>query len=111
MEDLEKQFQKALRDFSNKNFKLTQKAIKETADEFKKTIVANSPVDSGNFKGSWRRKDYPNASYLWNGPLTNIIEYSARGPRPFIRDTFNRSKKDIEKTLITKIQQKLRRIK
>jgi len=110
MSNLEKEFQREIRKYSETNFKIVQEALDETADEFRKTLESATPVGiTGKFRRSWKKKKYPNSIYLYNGPLTNIAEYSRRGPAPFIHTLFESYKKTLEKSLIKKIEQKIRR--
>ena len=106
----EKQMKTALNEFKKLNFKLTNEAMREENEEVKRLMQRSTiNIDSGKFKAGWKTKDYPNSAWTWNGYLTNIIEYSARGPKPFIIDTFRRNEPQIAQNLIKRIESKLRR--
>ena len=109
-EDFQKQMKTILNDFKKQNFGLTNEAIREETEEIRKLMQTNTiNVDTGKFKQGWKRKDYPNSSWVYNGPLTNIVEFSARGPKPFIVALFRRNEPQIAKNLIKRIESKLRR--
>lgn len=107
---LEKEFEREIRKYADKNFKIVQESLAETAEEFKKTLESATPVgNTGKFRGNWKQKKYPNTVYLYNGPMTNIAEYSRRGPAPFIHSLFESNKESVRKSLIKNIEQKIRR--
>jgi len=64
-----------------------------------------TPTNTGFFKRSWDVKLYPNVNYIYNPrgpgglekgiPLTQVSEYSRRGPKPFVFKTWERNKSDI----------------
>jgi hypothetical protein len=70
-------------------------------------VGATSNVKTGRFKAGWKVKKYPNAKYVYNGPLTNIIEFSSRGPKPFIREAWNRIQGDTKRKVINDLRQKI----
>lgn len=108
--DFKKQFDTAMNKFQRDHYKITQQALKEVNQEMRKTMESASPSGAtGQFKAGWKTKEYPNSVYTWNGPLTNIIEYSRRGPRAFIMQTFKRHEIQFGKSVIKKIENKLRR--
>lgn len=110
MDDLEKQFEKTLNDLRRISFEAANESVKEVAAETRDLMKsATTNVRTGNFKRGWDKKDYKLASYIYNGPLTNIIEYSKRGPKPFIISTFERAKGSLFRKLIQKIKNKIRR--
>lgn len=109
-DDFQKQMKTIMNDFKKQNFQVTNEAIREETEEVKKLMQTNTTnVDSGKFKAGWKTKDYPNSSWIWNGPLTNIVEYSVRGPKPFIVALFRRNEPQIAQNLIKRIETKLRR--
>lgn len=108
--DLEKQFQKEIRKFAEKSYKDVQEALDEESDSFMKTLESATPVGkTGRFRAGWKKKKYPNEVYIHNGPMANISEYSARGPKPFIISLFQRNESSIKQSLIRRIQKKIRR--
>jgi hypothetical protein len=115
--DLEQQFQKEIRKFSNQAFDIVQEALEEEAESLKNQLAAITPVGPrGKFKAGWKKKKYPNHMYVYNDalgsnnvPLSNITEYSRRGPHPFILSAFERAKSSIQQSLIQRISKKLRR--
>lgn len=108
-DDFKKQFDTAMNKFKRDHFRITQEALKETNQEVRKTMESNSPVESGKFRSNWKTKEYPNSAYTWNGPLTNLIEYSKRGPAPFIMRVFKSNEMRFAQSVIKKIEKKLRR--
>ena len=109
-DDFKKQFDKAINGFKKTHFKITQEALKETNQEIKETMKSNTDFsDTGKFRDGWKTKEYPNSVYTWNGPLTNIIEYSKRGPAAFIMRTFQKNEMRFAQSVIKKIEKKLRR--
>jgi len=83
--------------------------LEAAADDVKNTMqAATTNVKTGKFKRGWKVKKYPNSKYVYNGPLTNIIEFSKRGPKPFIRDTWNRIEADTKRKVINGLRQKLK---
>ncbi|MDA3781212.1 MAG: hypothetical protein PF487_13450, partial [Bacteroidales bacterium] len=92
-------------------YKIVQEALKEESQKVSKLMVNNSPSNTGKFREQWDEKLYPNSAYVYNGPLTNIIEHSKRGPKPFIQNTFDKNRSDILNSLINRIKNKIRRKK
>ena len=108
--DFKKQFDTAINKFKRDHYKITQEALKEVNQEVKKTMESNTNfADTGKFKAGWKTKEYPNSAYTWNGYLTNIIEFSKRGPAPFIMQVFKKNEMQFAKSVIKKIERKLRR--
>lgn len=104
--DFEGEMRKVLNKITEKTFDATQGALKSTADETSKIMASNTHTSgSGIFQRSWSQKDYKNASYVYNSrgvkgtdkgiPISNLAEYSARGPQPFVERTFNANKSRI----------------
>ena len=109
-DDFKKQFDTAMNIFKKDHYKITQEALKEVNQEIRQTMESASPPgDTGKFRSGWKTKEYPNLAYTWNGPLTNVIEYSRRGPQAFIMQTFRRHEMQFGRSVIKKIQNKLRR--
>lgn len=109
-ESFQKQMDRIINNFKKQNFKLTNEAIREETKEIRNLMQTNTTnIDTGKFQAGWKTKDYPNSSWVYNGPLTNIVEYSARGPKPFIIALFRRNEPQIAQNLIKRIESKLRR--
>lgn len=96
-----RQMDKVLRDFKKKNYAVTQKVIQTVTEEIKEDMQnATTNVNTGKFKDGWKIAKYKNQSYVYNGPLTNIVEYSARGPQPFIENTFTQKQARYKKRVV-----------
>jgi len=103
------EFDKIVNEYREKAYQETQKVLEAAADDVKNTMqAATTNVKTGKFKRGWKVKKYPNSKYVYNGPLTNIIEFSKRGPKPFIRDTWNRIEADTKRKVINGLRQKLK---
>ena len=69
-------------------------------------------------KRSWKTKYYKNVKFIYNErgaqgvdkgiPLANLAEYSRRGPRPFIQQTWERNKAQIAESVKRKLELKLK---
>ncbi|MDA3781198.1 MAG: hypothetical protein PF487_13380 [Bacteroidales bacterium] len=113
-------FQKEMATIINKyrkeNFKATQKALEIAADELARTMASNTPAGMGTglMKRSWGIKKYPNEVYVYNSrgakgfnlgiPLSNVAEYSRKGPNRFIGRTFEANKQKIVDTFKKEFQ-------
>ena len=117
--DLEKEMRTIVNKFSEKNFKATQESLKEVGAEMANVLTASTPATKGSglFRASWKIKSYKNAVYVYNSrgvkglnagiPVSNLAEYSARGPKPFIINTFNANKTKIYNDFVKKMKQKI----
>lgn len=117
--DFEAEMRKVMNQLTDKTFKATQAALKDTGRETSKIMTANtvSMAGSGQFQRSWTQKDYKNAVYVYNSrgtkgtnkgiPISNLAEYSARGPKPFVERTFNANKSRIFSFFIRKMEQNI----
>lgn len=91
-----------LNEYSNELFEAKEKGLDKASDYLVEKLEANSPIDTGEFKRSWLRTEkYKNVRYIGNSkltdkniPLSNLIEFSAKG-HPFIRQTFETNKEKI----------------
>ena len=102
-------FNKIVRDYMDKAFDETQKVLETAANDVKNTMqAATTNVKTGKFKRGWKVKKYPNSKYVYNGPLTNIIEFSKKGPKPFIQNTWNRIEGDTKRKILNGLRQKLK---
>ena len=118
-DDLEKQFQKTLQSLNKISYEATQKGLKVAAEETVKIMSAatNPKSGTGAFKRGWKIKRYPNKAFIYNVrkggrmPMTNIAEYSSRGPKPFIKLTEKANENRIRNVLIKKIELEIRRKK
>lgn len=124
MQNFAKDFEDITRQFSRQNYKITQEALEE-ASKKAAMIFSNSTVaiDTGQFKGAWKYQKYPNVIYIFNDrgvngyghgggiPISNLAEYSKRGPKPFINSTWEKVKHDVLRTFVSTMEQKIRKIK
>lgn len=115
-DDLEKQFEKTLQSLTKISFEATQKGLLMAGEETVKIMSsATNTKGSGRFKASWKLKKYPNKVFVYNDrkgdriPLTNIAEYSVRGPKPFIKQTEQTNQNQIKSFTIKKIENEIRR--
>ncbi len=113
--DFEGEMRKVINQITNKTFDATQAALKDTAQETSKIMESNTHTSgSGIFQRSWGQKDYKNASYVYNSrgvlgtekgiPISNLAEYSSRGPQPFVERTFGANKSRIFNYFIRKME-------
>lgn len=75
-----------------------------------------TPADTGLFKRSWKVKTYPNAGYIYNergaggidkgAPISNIAEFSRRGPDPFIFSAWEKNKNEIKEIFIKEFERR-----
>ena len=117
--DLEKEMRTVINKFNKKSFNATQESLKEVGIEMSHVLTAATPPTKGSglFRGSWKIRQYKNAVYVYNErgakginagiPISNLAEYSARGPKPFIINTFNASKTKIYNDFVKKMKQKI----
>lgn len=111
-ESFAKQMDKTLRQLKKINYAVTQEVIKTVTEEIKEDMqTATVQNKTEKFKEGWKIKQYNNAAYVYNGPLTNIIEYSARGPRPFIFNTFSSNEAKYAKSVVNNFRKKYKLIK
>lgn len=109
-ESFSKQMSRTLRQLKKVNYAITQEVIKTVTEEIKEDMQnATVNVNTGKFKDGWKIKQYKNQAYVYNGPLTNIVEYSSRGPRPFIFDTFRQNEARYAKSVVNNFNKKYRR--
>lgn len=116
--DFEKEFRRIINDFTKISFDATQEALKIAADETARRLMLASPVNTGLFKSSWGVKQYANVCYVFNNrgaggiekgiPLTNIIEYSNRGPNPFIFRTWENIKNEMKEIFIKEFERRIK---
>jgi hypothetical protein len=101
-------------------YEATQKALKASGEEMvKRASEATNTNGLGIFKASWKLAPYPNSIYIYNSrgvlgpdkgiPLSNLSEYSARGPHPFILSTFERSKQALFNAFKNEMNKNIRR--
>jgi|SRR5690554_28400 len=119
MIDIEKQFRTVINKFTQKSFDATQEALKTAAEDMAVRLKNATPVDTGLFKNNWKVKSYHNVCYVYNErggkginkgmPLTNISEYSNRGPAPFISKTWERNKNEIKKIFIKDFERRIKK--
>lgn len=119
--DFEGEMRKVINKISEKTFDATQDALKDTGSETSKIMSANtvSMTGTGQFQRSWTQKNYKNAVYVYNSrgtkgsdkgiPISNLAEYSARGPNPFVARTFSANKSRIFSFFIRKMEQNIRK--
>jgi hypothetical protein len=108
-QNFEADFHKILDKYKEKAFVETNKVLESAANNVRQTMQgATQNVNTGRFKAGWKVKKYPNEKYVYNGPLTNIIEFSKRGPRPFIRETWNRIQGNVQREILNGLRQKLK---
>ena len=98
--DFQKEMAKQINEFTKISYKATQKALAKAGAELVGIMKRNTPPTrgTGRFQNAWDVKIYPNAVYVFNTrgvkgenkgiPISNLAEYSSRGPEPFIRRTF-----------------------
>lgn len=109
-----KAFESIIKDFANSNFKATQEALYETAQEGTKILSRQTPIRTGAFKEGWKVEGkYANVKFIYNDrlannriPLSNLFEYS-RNHKPFIFQTFNQSQGELLRMFNQKMKEKL----
>lgn len=99
--NLEREMRSIFNEYREKQFKVIQESFDNLGDEIVKTMTNSTSAgnNTGQFKRSWKKKKYKNAVYVYNErgakgiekgiPISNVAEYSAKGPQPFIKRTFN----------------------
>ena len=105
--NLAEELKDVLNEYSNELTAQKEIALDKASDYFVEKLEQASPVDTGEFKKSWKRTDkYKGVRYVCNTekkkknkqggniPLSNIIEFSKNG-KPFIRATFEQNKDKI----------------
>lgn len=116
--DFENEMRNVLNKLTDKTFKATQAALKDTGNETSRILASNTQTSgTGQFQRGWTQKDYKNATYVFNSrgvngtnkgiPISNLAEYSARGPKPFVERTFNANKSRIFSFFIRKMEQNI----
>lgn len=121
-EDLEREMTDLVNQFRQINFEITQEALEEVSQELAQILAsATHTAGTGQMKSSWRVKPYKNVKYVHNVrgtkgidqgiPLTNLAEYSRRGPQPFIKKTWERHRQTITRRFVQLMEQKLKEIK
>ena len=118
VKDFEKEFRILVNSFKNQNFNVTQEALKIASEEMAKRLMVASPSNTGLFKSSWKVKQYTNVCYVYNNrgaggidkgiPLTNVIEYSRRGPQPFINSLWEKNKNEIKELFIKEFERRMK---
>lgn len=108
-----------LRDYGD----LVYKATEEGLDAAEKILLNNlkiaSPKKSGDFAKSWKSKGkkYKMRRYVGNTkmvqgskgeiPLSNILEYSTVRGKPFIKQTYESSIKEMAAAVVTEIKKEV----
>jgi len=117
--DLDKELRTIINKFRKENFKYTQETLAEVGNNMAQILSRNTPTTKGTglFRSSFKVKPYVNSVYVYNDrgakginagiPISNLAEYSKRGPKPFILNTFNSNKVQIYNDFIKIMQQKL----
>ena len=119
MQDFLKQFESITRNFTKLNYEITQEVLVEVANEMARRLSnATHTKGTGTFAGSWKIKEYKNVKYVYNSagtkgqdkgiPLSNLAEYSDRGPVAFILETWDRNKDEILRLFVQKMEQRLK---
>ena len=116
--DLETEMRKIVNKYRKINYKATQEALEVAGNNMARRVSRRSPTGAtGLFKANWKLKKYPNAVYVYDErgtkglgagiPISNLAEYSSRGPKPFIANVLKANERniynDFKKTMIQKL--------
>jgi hypothetical protein len=116
-EDLEEAISELLEEYGDVVFNATEEGLTKAEKILIKNLKAASPVGkTRQFKKNWKGKGkrYKLRRYVGNTtmvkgkkgdiPLSNILEYSEKCGRPFIRRTFARSINPMAKAIIDEVK-------
>ncbi len=81
------------------------KGLEEATDYLANKLIAATPVETGMTKRSWVKViKYKGVKYIYNTsvnkrgmPIINLLEYSIRRGKPFVRRIVEQSKPEIER--------------
>lgn len=90
-------------------------ALNEASEYLQGEFEKNTPIDTSKTKESWQREDkYSGVRYIFNTatskdkggivPRLNIIEFSTKHGKPFVRRTFDNSREKIEQIILKNLK-------
>lgn len=108
---LGKEMSKYLKEIQGELIESREEGLTEAAQYLKQQFKDNTPVDTGGLKQSWdMTTKYKGVRYIYNTeqtnskegivPLLNIVEFSTRHGKPFVRKTFDANENQIKEIII-----------
>lgn len=111
----EEELKKALTEISDEVFEANEDALDEAEKVLIEELKSKTPVKTGGLKRGWKstKRKYKGQRYVHNTkqvnkiPLINIIEYSEKRGKPFVKKTFNDAVPKMVSAYINKLKEKL----